>query len=287
MHPKRLLMSKRVLGVSNLLLFRRRVFNHALLPRLVEQAVALEPDVALFTGDVTTTSLESEFQAFRSAVEPLLKSVQHAVYVPGNHDRYTYGSTRSTRVEQELKGLIPERFPGFQPLGPTWKLLSLDPVIPQRVNARGRLGQVQLERAAAAIREIEPDQGLVVMCHYPCAYPRGTVHAASHDMAEDVKLRQLLAACRGRVVYLHGHIHRPWVYHPGDDPGVPFVSINAGSPCMISGKHPQGHGFFSFTLPDDVHADLQIQRHVLPDDVLTRAARLVEPAEVEPEEVQS
>lgn len=285
MNPKRLLLSKRLLGVSNLILFRRRAFNHSLLPKLIEQAIELDPDIALFTGDVTTTSLESEFRDFREAIEPLVDIVDHAVYVPGNHDRYTYGSHREARLEEELKGIVPDKFPDVRTLAPGWKLLSLDPVIPQKMHARGRLGAVQFERAAEIIRHVGPEEGLIVLCHYPCAYPRGTIHAASHDMAEDVKLRKLLDACPGRVIYLHGHIHKPWVYHPGDDNNVPFVSINVGSPCMINGKHPRGHGFFSFELPDDIWGDLKIEQHVLPEDFLTKAARAVAPEEVEEEEV--
>ena len=263
MRPRRLLFSKRLLGMSNLVLFRKRAFDHGLLPKLVQNALDLRPDLAFFTGDVTTTSLESEFRAFRQAVRPLTEAAATSVVVPGNHDRYTYGSHRDARIERELKGLIPDAFPHTRALSDAWTLLALDPSVPQRLHARGRLGHEQFAAAAETIRHIGPDQGLVVLCHYPCAYPQGVLHAPSHDMAEDAALCKLLTHCRGRVLYLHGHIHKPWALLPGDDPNVPFATINAGAPCQTTGKHPTGQGFHSFTLPDDPHADLQIEHHVL------------------------
>ena len=60
-HPKRLL-SRRVMAHTNLLLNRRHHFNHGLLPDLVERVRSLKPDLALFSGDVSTSSLEHEFE---------------------------------------------------------------------------------------------------------------------------------------------------------------------------------------------------------------------------------
>ncbi|MEM6553855.1 MAG: metallophosphoesterase [Planctomycetota bacterium] len=262
MSPRRLLLSKRALGVTNLVLTRRHRFRHDLLPGLVQQACDLQPEVALFSGDVTTTSLESEFRAFRQAVRPLTEAAGRSVFVPGNHDRYTFGSKRAGRVEAELKGLIPPRFPHHERLSDTWSVLALDPVIPQKLHARGRLGRDQFSSALNVIRQVPEDQGLLVLCHYPCVYPEGVLHAPSHDMAEDTPMREALLRCRGRVVYCHGHIHRPWALHRGDDPRVPFTCINAGSPCYTSKDYPAGQGFYSFTLPADPRGDLGIEHHV-------------------------
>ena len=91
------LLSKRVLGQGNLVLNRRRKFDHSLLPGLIEQAVAIKPDLCLLSGDLTTTALVGEFEDAAAALKPLTDRVQ-TIAVPGNHDRYTYTSARVKRI---------------------------------------------------------------------------------------------------------------------------------------------------------------------------------------------
>jgi len=62
MARKRYFLSRRILGHTNLVLTRRNRFNHALLQPLTARLKQLQPDAVLFSGDVTTTSLEDEFE---------------------------------------------------------------------------------------------------------------------------------------------------------------------------------------------------------------------------------
>lgn len=255
------LASKRVLGQSNLWLNRRKRFNHALLPGLIQQALAVEPDLCLLSGDLTTTALRAEFEDVALALRPLTEQVE-TIAVPGNHDRYTYTSSRHRRIDRLLEKILPDYFPHTRPLTDHWHLLALDAAVPSTHNARGRLGRVQLEAAEAYAQSLDSTQGLVVLCHYPCALP-GSVHEhASHALAERDALRLAFEASKARVVYLHGHIHQPWHHEPGDGSGVPFTCIDAGSPCMISKQYPTGQGFYQIDLPEDPSDPLAVQHHV-------------------------
>ena len=79
---------KRWVGVFNYR-FRRR-FRHDL--KLLEKAVAYilqeRPDVAVCTGDLTSTGQPGEFQRTLEILEPLRKSDIPLIYLPGNHDCY-------------------------------------------------------------------------------------------------------------------------------------------------------------------------------------------------------
>ncbi|MEM7624416.1 MAG: metallophosphoesterase [Planctomycetota bacterium] len=276
-HPKRLL-SRRVMAQSNLWLNRRHRFNHALLPDLVERVKGLSPEAVLYSGDVTTSSLESEFEEVLKVVGPLEEAFPGAgVLVPGNHDRYTFKSRRVRRIDEILSAVVPPTFPHVRPLKPGWTLLALDSAIPNRFFSRGALGKKQYDAAVETIRAVPEDEGLVVLCHYPCSLPPRVPSAWSHDLKEANALRRELVACPGRVVYLHGHIHKPW--HTLADPavaagdetvkgparfaaGTAFECINAGSPCMTSEKYPLGQGFWEVTLPDDPAALLEALHHV-------------------------
>ena len=281
-HPKRLL-SRRVMAQSNLWLNRRHRFNHALLPALVERVKAVSPEVVLYSGDVTTSSLESEFEEVLKVVGPLEDAIPGGVLVPGNHDRYTFKSRRTRRIDRILSAVVPPAFPHVRPLRPGWKLLALDSAIPNRFFSRGALGAEQFAAAVEVIRGTKAGEGLVVLCHYPCSLPPRVPSAWSHDLKEANALRRELVACAGRVVYLHGHIHKPWhtladpaVVALENDPrlgaagkmpggrfaaGTAFECINAGSPCMTSEKYPLGQGFWEITLPADPTAPLEALHH--------------------------
>lgn len=220
----------------------------------------------LLSGDVTTTSLRGEFEDVAKALKPLADRVP-TVLVPGNHDRYTFSASRSRLIDRVLSDWVPERFPGVQSLTDRWKLLSLDAAVPRFYNARGRLGPTQLAGIREAVAEMHHGQGLIVLCHYPCVVPSDVHEHDSHALKERDELRRLLEEARPRVVYIHGHIHRPWHHEPGDGSGVPFTCINAGSPCLTSDAYPEGQGFFEIELPDDPTEVLGVKHHATVADI--------------------
>lgn len=257
------LLSKRVLGQGNLILNRRKRFRHDLLRGMVDQAIALEPDMLLLSGDLTTTSLKREFLDVAAALRPLTQQVP-TVLVPGNHDRYTFQSARSKRIDRMLAELCPSAFPHTRDLTSRWRLLALDAAVPRLYNARGRLGTAQFDAAKRYIDSLDEAQGLIVLCHYPCALPSHIHEHESHALDERDALRAALQACRARVVTLHGHIHLPWHHEPGDGSGVPFTCIDAGSPCMTSADYPGGQGFFEIGLPQDPSDPIDVKHHLPP-----------------------
>ena len=69
--------------------FRRR-YKHDLsrLKTAVEYILASRPDVAVCTGDLTSTGQPGEFQRVLDILKPLHDSTIPLLYLPGNHDRY-------------------------------------------------------------------------------------------------------------------------------------------------------------------------------------------------------
>lgn len=263
------LLCKRALGHVNLLLRRRRQFNHDLLGPLLERVQAIDPAALLMSGDVTTSSLADEFEQVDQRMAKLVATVP-TVLVPGNHDRYTFASSRTRRMETMLARLVPGAFPDVRDLTDGWRLLSLDSAVPNRFFSRGALGDQQLAAAEGALSQVQPGQGVVILCHYPVLLPKGTLHGWSHDLKEMQALRKAVLACRGRVVFLHGHIHQPWFMAFDTDAHVPaanpatarIISINAGSPCMVGPQYPLGQGFWQIDLPDDPLGQLGLIHHL-------------------------
>ena len=79
---------KRWVGVFNYR-FRRR-FRHdlSLLSKAVDYILAVKPDVAVCTGDLTSTGQPGEFEKTLEILEPLRRSNIPLIYLPGNHDCY-------------------------------------------------------------------------------------------------------------------------------------------------------------------------------------------------------
>lgn len=254
------LASKRILGQGNLILNRRKSFRHDLLAGMMDQAIGLDPDMLLLSGDVSTTSLKREFADVAKALKPLADRVP-TVLVPGNHDRYTFHAARSRVIDRMLDRWVPDQFPHMRELTDRWGLLALDAAVPRVYNARGRLGRVQFEAAKTYVESLDETQGLVVLCHYPCALPDYVHEHESHALEERDALRGVLENCKARVVYIHGHIHKPWHHEVGDGSGVPFTCIDAGSPCMMDADYPVGQGFYQIDLPSDPRDPLGVEHH--------------------------
>ena len=265
-HPTRLF-GKRLLGHTNLMLNRRFRFNHRVLGPLIDRVEALNPDAVLLSGDVTTTSLEDEFHDVARYLEPLSKKFP-MVIVPGNHDKYTFRSARKQRMGTHMGGMLPESFPHIQPLNKSWQLLGLDSAEPQLFWSRGALGHEQMQATQAFIKTLTKDDGLVVLCHYPAKTPAGIPHSWGHALAEAKPLHDMLTASPARVVFIHGHVHKPWQWDPangsktgnGDNSGLMY--LNAGAPCLTSHKYPFGQGFWEVNLPDDPRGPLELIHHV-------------------------
>src|SRR5262245_57743066 len=86
---------KRFLGITNLILRRRKKFPPYIADLLKQRLVAEAADYVVFSGDLGTTSLPSEFAAGAEFMQPLLaKWGERMLLIPGNHDRYTPRSAR-------------------------------------------------------------------------------------------------------------------------------------------------------------------------------------------------
>ena len=256
------LMSKRLVGQTNLWLNRRRCFNRTLLMMALNRIASIKPDLLLLSGDLTTTSLEAEFADIAAVLEPLSGRIP-IVAVPGNHDRYTFGAARHRRMEQMLPSIVPQQFPHFRKLTGRWHLLALDGAKPNVMSARGRLGEDQLRACRQYASQLTKEDGLIVLCHYPIkSPPRALPITWDHKLADSGRLRRLLVRCPARLLYLHGHIHRPWCWQPKRSDQSHFTYLNAGAPCMVNSKHPCGQGFWEIDLPDDPAAHVNVVHHV-------------------------
>jgi predicted phosphodiesterase len=266
------LLSKRALGMANLWVRRQFQFQMRYMDEVVRRAAALGPDMVLLSGDLTTTALPIEFRRVRAMLAPLFEN--HAVFVvPGNHDRYTFGSARRRVFEKHLMPLTAESWPNYHQVSDSLHLISLDPNRPNLVTDRGLLPPQQMDALRRRLETIPATDRVIVLCHYGLGVPPGhRPEAKRHAMINAAEVRAALAAQPHEVLFLHGHQHEPWCWRHADATNV--VSLNAGAPVMVSRRWPRGQGFWEIDTAGDSWA---MTHHVMDAVGAWHADRLVAP----------
>lgn len=271
------LLGKRVIGQANVWFNRGGRFRRRLLPLVVARMQELEPDLLLLTGDYVSTSLPAEFRDFMRVIKPLTDTTA-AVAVPGNHDRYTFTSALVRRFDRLVCRALTSPFlkyngyPALLSIADRWRLLALDAGVPRTLNSRGRLGKRQLDAACGLLGNVADDCGLVVLCHYPMLVPPGVRWRWQHRLTDREKLLAILRSAlerrRGRAhtLYVHGHVHHPWLHAYSDGPAAGLVDVNAGAACLVGRDEPAGQGFWEIQLPDDPSRPLVARHHVPLDE---------------------
>jgi 3',5'-cyclic AMP phosphodiesterase CpdA len=248
LHPWHLL-SKRVLGQINLWLSRRTRFDRALAESLVEQVDAIDPDLVICPGDLTTTALHSEFRLARRVLGDLLQR-RRTFVIPGNHDRYTFTASRRRRFEQYFAAHTADRWPHHEPIARRLHLMAIDATRPNLLLDRGRVGDAQRSALAHALDRVDRDDHILMLCHYTLgAPPDQPAEGRAHRLIDQTRLLTVLRESGRAVLFVHGHVHRPWCWRPDDAPGV--VALNAGSPTHVDRTFPTGQGFWQLDFDAD------------------------------------
>ena len=65
----------------------------------LDQALSIDPDVVVMTGDLTAQALDAEFSEARALLDPILSRFP-TVMIPGNHDTYVRESTPGDRMRE-------------------------------------------------------------------------------------------------------------------------------------------------------------------------------------------
>jgi 3',5'-cyclic AMP phosphodiesterase CpdA len=241
---------KRALGLANLYLGARRYHYDAaaLVPRLVDAMMACQPDLAIFSGDLTALSTVGEFEAAREALDPLLRSVP-TVLIPGNHDRYARDA--AGRMERYFGpwmsgGRCTEGASWQRPPDPEWPhayeigaltVLSTDCNRPG-ILSNGLHSEGQLQRLTEALRE-RGGQRCLVVGHYPVLDRDGAPYEhRGRRLLDREELQRVLVEAK-LLAYLHGHEHRWFVQ---DLAGV--LVLGCGSSSYVGHDADKRAGFF-------------------------------------------
>ncbi len=257
----RLLISKRVLGVIDLARGRARKFRLERIEDVVARIQAVDPDHLLITGDLTTTAMPAEFDDALQLLGPLLRDPARVSVVPGNHDRYTWGSFRNRLFEKYLGRFMPQdTFPWLRVLDAETGILGLDPTR-SHISARGYLPPLQLAEATALLERQGRPTRLIVACHYPLVAPAAHTRELAIKRLSNQKEVLGWFGDLGPHLYCCGHVHVAWAFTP---PVLPDqLCLNAGAPLYRDRKGRRLPGFLDITLEGP---DVRVVHHAWSGD---------------------
>ena len=97
---------KRIVGTANFTLRRRYLHDFELMRKAVDFILSEDPDVAVCTGDITSTGQPREFSMALDALRPLINhSKIKLIYIPGNHDLYVRNRRCRSAAEDAFRAI--------------------------------------------------------------------------------------------------------------------------------------------------------------------------------------
>lgn len=203
---------KRWVGVFNYTFRRRFQVNLQLLERAVKYILDTKPDVAVCTGDLTSTGQPGEFNKIRPLLQPLRDSGIPVLYLPGNHDCYVRRPHCVEAMHAMVEWLTRGRYrfddlPLAIELGGA-EFLAVNCSYPSNLLCSwGRLRKTDGEWLKRYCAEHPHDKPRIFLSHYPLIEAHPFLRLR-HGLLFGAPARELLKS--GELdLSLCGHVHRP------------------------------------------------------------------------------
>jgi 3',5'-cyclic AMP phosphodiesterase CpdA len=220
-------LSKRLPGYLNVRVSKRYKHSIELFAELVDDLNRVRPDHVIVTGDLTSLSLDAEFELARRQLDRIALGPRGVTVVPGNHDVYTIdamvGRSFWRAFEPYAAGdsAFDQSWPQVRVRGEL-AVIGVSTARPSPVPlADGWVGRQQLEAIERALAE-HAGKFRVLALHHPPYKNRVALLRGLRD-------RDALCAMLGRAgceLVLHGHEHRDVRREVG---GIPVIGVGSGS----------------------------------------------------------
>ena len=221
--------SKRWLGNLNLFLSRRHRFSAEYLSSLPSLLKELHVDAVIITGDLTSTSHESEFSQAKQFIESLGQKVY---LLPGNHDQYTKGAYKKQLFYQFFDPLYSETSPlnlkedglSLIEFAKGWWLIGLDTAIATSLLSSNGYFSPELEiKLESALQQIPSNHNVVLVNHFPIF----SNESSRKSLLRKEALKAVIERHPQIKLFLHGHTHRHCIANLQNS-GLPII-VDSGS----------------------------------------------------------
>ncbi|MCQ2396364.1 MAG: metallophosphoesterase [Lentisphaeria bacterium] len=224
------LLDKRFFGRLNQFSCRQKRLRLENIAFLAENYSAINADMALCTGDLTSIGSPEEFDNALKLLKPLLEAADgNFLYVPGNHDAYVSQNhdalVNAFNILNDGKAAF-EELPTTFTVGPV-EFILLNPARPCRIwQSTGELSPFVWQKLDYILSNPARAHARVLATHFPIAGPR------NHPLSWRTKFidwQRLAEHARNGAfqAILSGHVHKSFCTAPENGCGA--WQIGAGS----------------------------------------------------------
>ncbi len=204
-------LDKRWVGVFNYRFRRRFRHDQSKFKRAVEYILDTRPDIAVCTGDLTSTGQPGEFAVMREILRPLRESSIPLIYTPGNHDCYVHRPSCMKAVNDTYREV--NRGREFTDLPVRLEICGIDFLVvntsrPSNLLCSwGFLDHRDAEWIAVRSQE-HPGVTKILVNHYPMFEDHPFLRVR-HRLFGEKPVRRLIES--GAIdLSLCGHVHKPY-----------------------------------------------------------------------------
>ena len=256
---------KRWLGIVNLSLRRHKKFPPELAHAVARHIAASDADAVIFSGDMSTMSLNDDFAVAAEAFAPIHEKWGDRFFViPGNHDRYTPLSVRQKRYETHFPYQAPtegEGLVGKRTIGENLTVVGVDCSEPFAIRSNGIVRDQTAKALDSLLTSIPENHTVILVGHFPYATPADQPESWSHGLIDHPKLSAVIKK-HNPAIYLHGHKHARWAIRPAETPAT--LCLNCGASGMQSSSEHKHAGFVTFEINNNAITNLA-GHHLSPD----------------------
>jgi predicted phosphodiesterase len=227
-HPA-IFFSKRLLGMVNLLLNRKKKYNTNKLNELISLFNDEKIDYTFISGDISTTAHKKEFILGKAFVNEILKNDIKALIIPGNHDTYTKSSYKKKLFYNyfENDSLKNDQILSYS-LDNNWQYIGLDCSIATFLLYSTGYFSKELEKKLDNLLLNLKDKKVIIVNHFPA----NRITTFRKRLIRDTYLKKLLKKHKNIKLYLYGHTHK---YKIEKEENMPYM-ICPGSASYINGS---------------------------------------------------
>ena len=237
---------KRWVGVFNYTFRRRFRFDLKKLEAMVRYVIQNPVDLAVCTGDLTSTGQPGEFETVRKILQPLRDSGIPVIYTPGNHDCYVKRTKCVRAMEEMVEYLSCGRYT-FQDMPTVLSFGKCDFILLNTSRPSNLLcswGFVSREDSSfiEQICSKPKTRPRILVGHYPLLEEHPVLRVR-HRLFGQKKLVELLH--NGAIdLSLCGHVHRPVLKVDANGRGENISgSITCNGSCSLIEYLPENDRF--------------------------------------------
>jgi 3',5'-cyclic AMP phosphodiesterase CpdA len=204
-------LDKRWVGVFNYRFRRRFRHDQQLLKLAVNYILDVSPDVAVCTGDLTSTGQPGEFAQAMQILKPLYESKIPLLFVPGNHDCYVYRSKCVNAMKQVFETMNQGRLhfdelPAVVDIADVRFLMVNESWPSNLISSCGYLKKKSQDFIAAeCLRDMHIPK--ILIGHYPLLENHPWLRIRHRLWGQNSTVR--LLEQKNLSVSLSGHVHKP------------------------------------------------------------------------------